>query len=172
LRALVVTFAELEAHRAPFSVIATEERIALTIGEYCLNCRIDRIDRLESGKTLLIDYKTGSQTIGAWFGARLGDCQMPLYAQHQVETVAAIAIASLRDDGTELRAFGALNRELPGRQRRIDDAAWQQQLGRWREQIELLVAEFGDGDVRVSLTPPARAELGFACLTRVQEQLL
>ncbi|MGI9332062.1 MAG: PD-(D/E)XK nuclease family protein, partial [Gammaproteobacteria bacterium] len=43
--------------------------------------RIDRIDTLEGGQALLIDYKTGrSNSATSWMGERPDEPQLPLYA--------------------------------------------------------------------------------------------
>ncbi len=45
-----------------------------------LSIRIDRIDTLETGERLLIDYKSGQASLADWEGERLNEPQLPLYA--------------------------------------------------------------------------------------------
>ena len=50
---------EYEATRVPFTVLETEEKTSVSIAGLTLNLRLDRIDRLNDGSLLVIDYKTG-----------------------------------------------------------------------------------------------------------------
>ena len=52
-------FLQLEYLRAPFTIYATEQKIALSHNSLILNGRIDRIDTTKGGK-IIIDYKTGT----------------------------------------------------------------------------------------------------------------
>ena len=164
---LVTGLLELESGRAPFSVAAVERRTEIAIGGRRIRCRIDRIDRLAAGGELVIDYKTGSGAVRGWFDARLGDCQLPLYAQHR-EGIAGIAAIRLGDDGVECDGAGRLDGALPGRVRVFGADEWNAQLARWREQLERLVDEFVRGDVRVRADGAALADAdgAFAALTR------
>ena len=70
-----------EARRAPFRVRAVEQESVVTLGPLTFNVRIDRIDELADGTIAIIDYKTGERATSAdWFGERLRDAQVPLYA--------------------------------------------------------------------------------------------
>jgi ATP-dependent helicase/nuclease subunit B len=161
----------LEQQRPPFRTRETELRIDVEIDGRRLRCRIDRLDELESGQVLIVDYKTGKRPAGSWFSERLSDCQLPLYAQHYRESIAGIAVLALSEAGIEYRAAGTCARDLPGRHKLLDSAAWHEQLDRWHEQIGLLIEEFVAGDVRVSTDMSDREALAFAALTRIREQL-
>ena len=51
---------EHEAKRVPFTVEATEKKLdEVSVGGLKLRLRADRIDALENGQRLLLDYKTG-----------------------------------------------------------------------------------------------------------------
>lgn len=72
---------QLESEREPFAVVATEKEVALHLGGLPLNLRVDRVDQLEDGSLVVIDYKTGKAS------PRIEDClripptapQLPLY---------------------------------------------------------------------------------------------
>ncbi|GAB4196894.1 MAG: PD-(D/E)XK nuclease family protein [Wenzhouxiangellaceae bacterium] len=63
-----------------FQVEQTEFAQQLTLGPLQLELRVDRVDRLDSGELLLIDYKSGQRNSPAWFGERPEEPQLPLYA--------------------------------------------------------------------------------------------
>src|SRR5207248_10431101 len=89
---------ELELKREEFTVIHTEKRDdAAHIGQLHLKVRMDRIDRGESGLTI-IDYKTGKTRTADWDGDRPDAPQLPLYAviASEAEPVAEIAFARIR----------------------------------------------------------------------------
>jgi len=171
LAGLIEALLGLESERAPFALQATELRVDIEIAGHRLRCRIDRVDRLASGEELLIDYKTGKAPTGSWFGERLRDCQLPLYAQHYRGSIAGIAVVSLTDDKVEYRAAGTCVDDLPGRHKRFGHDEWSAQLEHWHDQIAALVVEFAGGDVRISTDLSDRDVQTFAGLTRVREHL-
>lgn len=169
---LIEKLMEIEAGRSPFATIAVEHRTQVRIDGRRLDCRIDRVDRLAAGDTLLIDYKTARSPRVGWFEPRLDDCQLPVYALDS--TPAAIATIRLRGDRVDYRWAGR-ELALPGKVQSFDEAGWQTQLDRWRQQIGELLAEFVGGDVRVPADAAEhvgedgrdRAGGAFAPLTRV-----
>src|SRR5690606_6401842 len=64
LEGLLWEWLQQEKTRPPFSVVAIEEQRRIHFAGLTLQLRIDRIDQLDSGELLLIDYKTGSPKIG------------------------------------------------------------------------------------------------------------
>ena len=70
----------LEKKRPPFQVIEQETERSLELSGLRLRLKIDRIDQLEDGGQLLIDYKTGMTSIQDWLTERLRQPQLPLYA--------------------------------------------------------------------------------------------
>lgn len=137
---------EVERARAPFTVVATEEKRKLVVAGLELNGRIDRMDRLESGGHALIDYKTGRPTPNEWLGERPDDPQLPLYALNASEDVAAIAFAKLRTGEMRYMGFSRDKDALPKVQQAQD---WAALLAGWKQEIEFLGASFAAGDARV-----------------------
>ncbi|MFP4667270.1 MAG: PD-(D/E)XK nuclease family protein [Desulfobacterales bacterium] len=80
LKNLIREWITAETGRAPFSVKATESRINLDIGGIRISASADRIDRLDDGRLVIIDYKTGDISAGDWFAERLTEPQLPLYS--------------------------------------------------------------------------------------------
>lgn len=83
---LMEEWLEMELRRSDFEVLHAEKDEIVTISGIELKLRIDRIDRMDRGKTLVIDYKTGNNTAKnspkTWFGDRVQEPQLPLYALH------------------------------------------------------------------------------------------
>ncbi len=160
-----------EAKRAAFRVRGVEQIAAVTLGPLAFNVRIDRIDELEDGTLAIIDYKTGDRASSAgWFGPRLRDAQVPLYAPQPAETGRAAIVARVSAAGTGYTGFwpeGA----FPGRPSKAAHPDAQAQLEIWRAQLLALAAEFAAGDTRIFVADPADAAGEYAPLTRLYEQL-
>ena len=80
----------------PFTLQGQEVESSLTLGQLKLRIRMDRIDQLEDGSLVVLDYKTGQAKINGWFGDRPSDPQLPLYALAQKEPVTALAFFQVR----------------------------------------------------------------------------
>ena len=161
----------LELERAPFRVVALEQRAEIEIAGQTLRVRIDRLDRLADGRLAIIDYKTGTKVSSAdWFQDRPRDVQVPLYVAHAAEPVAAAVLAAVSSAGVGYRGFwppGA----FPGKPSKLLAADWPAQIVRWRRDIEQLVRELAAGDTRVLLPGLDDAGGAYAPLTRIHEQL-
>ena len=91
----------LEQTRAPFNIVATEKAVTLEIAELSLKLRIDRIDRLTDGRLAIIDYKTGTCSLGQWHGDRPDEPQLPLYllSPELGADIGALSFARVSVDG-------------------------------------------------------------------------
>jgi len=101
LRALLAVWLEVEARRAPFRVIACEERHELDVEGLPVRVVIDRIDQLADGRLVVIDYKSGrNDSVESWAEARIKEPQLPIYAALAFpdRDVAAVALARITPD--------------------------------------------------------------------------
>jgi probable DNA repair protein len=161
----------LERERAPFEVVAVEERRGIRIGGLELAGRIDRLDRFADGTHALIDYKTGSRaTPKDWEGERPDDPQLPLYAVSATEPVSALAFARLRAGDMKFAGFSVKAEQLPG----VKQAkSWQGLLEGWKASLENLAGEFARGhapvDPKRGLQTCRNCDLQALC--RVHERL-
>jgi len=155
---LVMNFLALEKQREPFEVIAFEQKIQTAINGQAINLVIDRIDRVESGEQVIIDYKTGSENPKHWFGDRPENPQLPLYAVSAEETAAAVAFGIIRDDGCLFRGVVQRQALLPGLPpKETNTTRYLVEAGRdmhatvseWRRVLERLVAGFQAGEAAV-----------------------
>jgi len=95
----VKDYLELEREREPFEAAGFEKEVMVEIEGQTIRLIIDRIDRLQSGEEVIIDYKTGKVDPKKWFGERPEDPQLPLYAISAENTPAAVVFSVIRDDG-------------------------------------------------------------------------
>lgn len=91
---LVTEWLEFERGRVAFSVARTELDVSRSIAGLALRLRLDRIDRLNDGSLLVIDYKTGNVSPAVWEMPRPEDVQLPLYAGFGVDEDLRTQIAS------------------------------------------------------------------------------
>jgi len=93
-------FIALRALESKPEVLSTEKPIRFTIEDVVINGRIDRIDRLESGGVLVLDYKTGlpKSTLDAVNSIQLG--LYGLAAQLDGHRVDRLAFYNLEDNTT------------------------------------------------------------------------
>lgn len=165
---------ELELQRAPFEVVNVEENTRLVIGDVEFSARLDRVDELEDGRRVIIDYKGGQASINTWAGDRPDEPQLPLYAVTHPEPVAAVTFARLKR-GKDFGFAGLAESEdiLPDtaafdqdrRAKRFVSEqdgqtgamplSWEGMFANWRGVLENLANEFRRGTASVS--PKARA---------------
>lgn len=148
LEGLIGRWLRLEKDRPPFTVIATEQRHEIDYSGLKLTLYIDRIDELENGERLLIDYKTGADLrTNQWLGERPDEPQLPLYAVTQSEHIKGLAFAQLNPKALQWIGLGELSSPLPGLKPPQDD--WQTQLQDWDSVLSTLAQDFIAGDARV-----------------------
>lgn len=173
LRHLVFSLRDLEIDRPGFSVL-TEQARQVCIGPLSLSVRLDRIDRMDAGGELVIDYKTGKFNAGGWKRPRVPESQLPLYAV--TGGCDGVAVIQLRPPAARLRGVGDEIIAIPGvrtppeffREAALD---WPGTLARWQSQLEQLAEEFAAGDFRVNPADRKWAVDQFAGLTRIHEFL-
>jgi len=152
----VLQWLELEKQRPPFEVIGTEEEAYVTLnGDTTIRVVIDRIDQLEDGRKLVIDYKTGVVSPGQWFGDRPEDPQLPLYSMATKGDIAALVIAQLRAGEMAFKGAaeeaGLLPKVNSFDKLRVKDlkGSWEEVLAEWGNTMNKLVKEFQDGKAAV-----------------------
>jgi probable DNA repair protein len=153
LKQLLAQWLDIELQRQAFSVLAPEKQLFMSIGGLPLSLRIDRIDRLDDQRIVLIDYKTGDTTINCWAGERLEEPQLPLYALAlpeqigglcfgQISTAKSVAAKGVSDTPEIIPGLVPLNK--------IGFEGWEDCLEVWREQLETLAEEFLDGQAEIA----------------------
>jgi ATP-dependent helicase/nuclease subunit B len=157
LAALLGEWLAVEAARPPFAVAASEQQVVAAVGGLQLDLRVDRVDRLADGATLVIDYKTGEARTGDWWDERPAAPQLPLYAAVAPGPVAAVAFAKVTPGGCRLAGVGDADAG-PGvvvvaKARGCPVANWVELVDRWRTTVERLAHDFA---ARVAAVDPLR----------------
>jgi len=171
LRKLAGEWLAVEGRRAPFEVVHTEQKRQLAIRGLKLNGRIDRLDQLQDGTHVLIDYKTGSRvTPNDWMGARPDDPQLPLYAVTAGEAISGVAFARLRTGNMKFFGFTAGEGAIPNVKAALD---WPALVAGWKAELDKLADEFAGGyapvDPKRGLNTCRNCDLQTLC--RVHERL-
>lgn len=163
-RLLAVWLSAERARPDAFTVVATEQREAIDCQGLNIRVQIDRIDQMEDGTRVIIDYKTGSRVdTNNWASDRLTEPQLPLYATwrtSQGDPVAAVAFAKVVLREPEWAGLADADQRLPGvpslqarntRKRypaeRFPD--WASVLQHWKTALDTVAREILAGETAV-----------------------
>ena len=138
---------EVERLRAPFRVLHIEQQRDVQLAGMQFQSRIDRMDALERGGHVLIDYK-GSRFVSPkdWDGPRPDDPQLPLYAVAAPEELAGVVFARVLPGEMRFMGYSQAEGLLPRVQIYRD---WKKLLAQWKHEAEALATSFAAGDARV-----------------------
>ncbi len=147
---ILTKWLEIEKKRENFTVVATEESLETKIDKLPLKLRIDRIDKLNNGALILIDYKTGLTSTNRWFGERIDEPQLPLYALVYPEAVDGIMFGQVRNNdfmikgisNTKAHAYGFKNMEV---QTNDKYSGWQNLKNHWEKDLTATAKAFLQG---------------------------
>ncbi len=148
---LIQRWLDLEKQRQPFSIVALEQPIKLNIANLALKGQVDRIDQLDTGALILIDYKTGFTRISDWFGERPSEPQLPLYAVQQAHAISGMVFAQVTARGMRFNGVTTEDEQIPQvkalAKLRVKDKAedWEAQLTQWQQTLEGIAQEFSAG---------------------------
>jgi probable DNA repair protein len=177
---LITEWLRFEQGRLSFAVLETEKKTTVSIAGLPLHLRLDRVDRLNDGSLLVIDYKTGDAKAKSWDLPRPDDVQLPLYAgfalEHEEGEVGGLVFAKLRagENGFEGRVKAAkqtLKAGLSGNSNLVRKPLTQQDITAWRDEIIMLAKAFlaGRADVNPREYPETCKNCGLQSLCRIQE---
>jgi RecB family exonuclease len=178
LTELIAKWLEYEATRVAFEVAETEVKRPVHIDGLTFDLRLDRIDRLNDGTLLVIDYKSGDVSPSDWNPPRPEDVQLPLYAGFALEAdevlgglvfakvrPGALSFAGRVGDAANTLFAGAKNGPLARNPLTIE------QLLDWKDCIERLAKDFLSGKANVDPreAPETCERCGLQALCRIQE---
>lgn len=167
----------VERYRNPFEVVELELEQKIEISNFNINVTVDRIDRLESGQTIVIDYKTGQHNaIKTWGEPRIENPQLPLYAgtDEKVEGVCFAQvfpnqnkfIGTTSEDGL----VGGL--QAPENHRSLSRSlqSWEHAREHWEHSLNLLGSEVSEGLATITPLPKACDFCELPALCRINKQ--
>ena len=179
LTRLVTEWLQYEAARVDFTVEETELKHEVAVAGLRLRVRMDRVDRLNDGSLLVIDYKTGNVTPRQWELPRPEDVQLPLYAGFalpQGSNPGGLVFAQMRAGemafaGRVKDANSTLDAALTKRSGLVSNPLTGEQIDAWREKIEALARDFlaGRADVDPREIPDTCDKCGLHTLCRIHE---
>jgi probable DNA repair protein len=177
LTGLLIEWLEFEASRIEFEVTGAEVDRPIHLAGLDFNLRLDRIDRLNDGSLLVIDYKSGDVSPKSWDLPRPDDVQLPLYAGFALdEDLGGLVFAKVRAGDQSFAgrvgdAKATLFANLPGSSALIKNSLTAELLIDWRAHIEQLANDFlaGRADVDPREYPKTCERCGLQTLCRVQE---
>jgi ATP-dependent helicase/nuclease subunit B len=179
LTRLVTAWLEYESTRIPFEVLKTESSRTETIAGLTLKLRLDRLDRLNDGSVLVIDYKSGDVSPKSWELPRPDDVQLPLYAGFALDPgqrPGGLVFAKLRTGdlafvGSVCNPSVTLLSDLKSIRTLAKNTLTIERLIDWRESIEQLARDFLAGHAEVDpRDPPKTCErCGLQTVCRIQE---
>jgi ATP-dependent helicase/nuclease subunit B len=138
---------ELERRREPFRIHSLEEQRSLKVGDLEFQSRIDRMDELEGGGHVLIDYKSARfLSTRDWEGPRTDDPQLPLYAVAAPQALAAVAFAKVRPGDMRFVGHSKNPNTMPGVRAH---ESWSALLVQWKKDAEALSKAFAAGNAEV-----------------------
>ncbi|MCH9692322.1 MAG: PD-(D/E)XK nuclease family protein [Gammaproteobacteria bacterium] len=159
LYSILQQWLEQEKTRPMFQVSEIESERQVELGGLKFTLRLDRLDTLENGEQLIIDYKTGQPSISAWLQRRIREPQLPLYALFQPEA-RAIAFAQVRNGDCKYKGCGELNNTINGIkgvaecQKEGPFSHWQQLVEFWHSDLNNLAIEYRRGHAELSFQRP------------------
>lgn len=166
----------VEQVRVPFEVVKLEEDRIEQVGPLQIRTIIDRVDRLEDGSLVILDYKTGAVEAELLIGERLLEPQLPIYAITNNDNEAdGVAFAQVRRGSCKLIGVARESNLLPKvdgvekhkKARQQDLNSWDDLLQHWRQQLETLSEDFVAGVAKVDPVDYKHAcqycELGGLC---------
>lgn len=146
---VVFDWLEIERHRpAEFTVEHIEDEREVELSGLKLKLRIDRVDRLENGHLVLIDYKTGDQNLNRLVGERPDEPQLLVYAAALDEPIDGIYFGVLKAREAKPAGHGVVQ-HFPQRRTALKHPNWDRFLADSRDAVHSLINEFKAGNAAV-----------------------
>jgi ATP-dependent helicase/DNAse subunit B len=148
---LITQWLNQEKLRPSFSVKDIETTLKVDFHGLPLTLRLDRLDQLDNGQLIVIDYKTGSPNLNQWQGDRPEEPQLPLYAvcysaeihalmfvEVNARQVRPIGLGDLTEPHDGITPIAQAKQDLP------ED--WQQTCEHWNKTLTQLTEDFLQGE--------------------------
>jgi probable DNA repair protein len=150
----------VDTEREPFHVGDTEGALEVVISGVRLGLRVDRIDRLDDGSVVILDYKTGTPKRFLDRHGDPNDMQLVVYASAIKEPVAGLGLVNIDSRNVGIDAAG---RDFTPK---MD---WDTELERWKMQVADAASELQRGDVRLDGDQTTDSARALSVLSRIGE---
>ncbi len=155
-----------DAHE--FQVALLEQSQQGELGGMPLRWRMDRLDRLDDGRVVVIDYKSGAAESFRPLAARPRQVQLLAYTLLAEGDVAGVAAVHLHAGEVRWRGAAAQTALLPRLAKPGGPTApWAELRTHWRTVVDALVGEFASGAAAVQPQPGACRLCHLGALCRV-----
>lgn len=144
LRRLVLACLDWEKQRPAFVVEALEKTFTIHLAGIEFQVRIDRLDRLASGKKWVIDYKTSLPIAKPWNEDRPEAPQLLLYALLD-ETINALLFIQLKTGQLTCSGLSEDTSSIKGMSGLKKNECWSDHREQWHQQLTALASEFSAG---------------------------
>ena len=160
---------DLEKQRSDFEVIKTESTSEVDINGLKFSTRIDRMDRLANGDSLIIDYKTGKDVkVSQMTGDPIDQAQLPIYAV--TNSVDGVAFATINSNDCQFKAITKNKSELPLTKQAINRMPeWDKQINEWTSTLNSASEQFQNGIASVLPVKNACDYCDYDLLCRVKK---
>lgn len=160
----------LEEQRTDFTVVATESVVEVCIEGLSFTTKLDRMDQLENGDKLIIDYKTGLSALSQITGKVIEQAQLPIYAiSNEVD---GVAFAQINASECVFKAVARDREILPSsKQAQTKMPDWDAQLSTWQETLSKASLNFQHGVADVLPEKNACNYCDYDLLCRVEKTL-
>lgn len=160
---------DLEKQRSDFEVIKTESTSEVDINGLKFSTRIDRMDRLANGDSLIIDYKTGKDVqVAQMTGDPIDQAQLPIYAV--TNSVDGVAFATINSNDCQFKAITKNKSELPLTKQAINRMPeWDKQINEWTSILNSASEQFQNGIASVLPVKNACDYCDYDLLCRVKK---
>jgi RecB family exonuclease len=153
---IIHNYLELEKQRSGFEILETESTSEVNINGLKFSTRIDRMDQLEDGSKLIIDYKTGNGIkISQMIGDPIEQAQLPIYAISN--SVDNVAFATINANNCQ---FNSINK---------NKSEWVKQINEWTLSLNTSSLNFQNGIADVLPTKNACDFCEYDLLCRVDK---
>jgi len=151
LNNIIFKWLQLEKKRSPFVIVALEQKKTINFAGIICNFRLDRIDQLQDGSLIIIDYKTGTQSVAIsnFFGENLFNPQLPLYCLTSSEKIDAIIFAQIHAKKVVFKGISSKDIGLNGIKIKNNEE-WQELLNQWQTSLMKLGQDFNAGKNEVN----------------------
>jgi len=173
--ALLKEWADLESLRGPFVVKMVERREEIDIKGLKINGRLDRVDTVDGGAEVALDYKSGNVSRKDWLTGRPKDPQLLIYSLSG--RFDAISFARVVPGECRFIGISRAGDLLPGipplerdRMKSAFEGDWDKLMALWKKTVEDLATEFLSGVAEVDPievsgkdSPCARCDMALFC---------